>query len=61
MKDPEEFGSKGWKYYRKTTIYAEKSHKNINGEEVTITRGGFTEIEDLTEHKQELWALYGLF
>jgi len=50
-----------WKYYRKTIIYAEKKHKNIDGTDVTLTNGGFTSIEDITDEKEELIKMYGKF
>ena len=58
---PQEFGSKGWKYYKKTTIYAEKKHTNIDGKEAILTRGGFTSIENITDQRNKLWEQYGRF
>ena len=50
-----------WKYYKRTTIYAERKHKNIDGKEIILTNGGFTSIEDITNQKEKLWIQYGRF
>ena len=58
---PKESTEDGWGYYKKTTIYAQKKHKNIDGKEIVLTRGGFTSIEDITDQRNKLWEQYGRF